>query len=126
VQTALAWIRQAPRDVRALPAATDEDQLVAAVLRVGLPFATGDAVFNDDARGGAWILDGDAWRFRPGARAGDSPRLSFKTALSRSRTRGIVAVSYICGNLCGEGYSYLLSRDTDGWKVRAVSFTWVS
>jgi hypothetical protein len=123
---ALAWIQRGPADVRALPAATDEDQAIAAVLRVGLPIAEDGAVFDDETRGGVWILDGDAWRFRPGARAGRESSLSFTVGFNEDRTRALVSVAHVCGSLCGSGYDYLLTREAGGWAVRAVMHTWVS
>lgn len=125
-RTALAWIQREPADVRAVPAATDEDQVIAAVLRVGLPFAENGAVFDDDTRGGAWILDADAWRFRPGARGGRGVSVHFTTGFNRGRNRAVVNVAYRCGDLCGTGHDYLLTREADGWHVRAVNFIWIS
>jgi len=123
---ALRWIRQGTWRVDDLPAASDEDRVIAAVFRNGIPRTEGLSLFNDDERGGAWICDGDRWRFRAGARAADAPELGFNVRFNAQRTRAILSVSVVFGPLNGSGYDYVLSREADGWKVRGVIPTWVS
>jgi hypothetical protein len=123
---ALRWIREGPWNVEALPAMTDEDQMIRAALRAGLPGATGTSMFNDETRGGVWILDGNAWRFRAGGRVADAVQLGFQSRQNAARTRAILSVSVTCGMLCGSGYDYVLTREGGGWKVTGLLHTWVS
>ena len=117
---ALRWIRHGPWTVDGAPAATDEDRIIAAVLRSGLPDGGEPGAFQDDARGGVWIFDGNAWRFRAGARTDKTRSLDFEVTMNRDRTRAILSVS-----LGYAGYDYLLIRGTDGWQVRAAAQTWI-
>jgi len=123
---ALRWIRQGAWRVDGLPAASDQDRIIAAVFRNGIPRTDGVSLFNDDERGGAWISDGDGWRFRAGARAADAPQLGFNVRFNAQRTRAILSVSVVFGPLNGSGYDYVLSREPDGWTVRGVLPTWIS
>ena len=125
-QDALRWIRQGAWRVDGLPAVSDEDRIIAAAFRNGIPRTEDASLFNDDDRGGAWIRDGGSWRFRAGARAADAPELGFTVTFNAQRTRAILSVSLVFGRLNGSGYDYVLSRETDGWKVRGVMFTWIS
>jgi hypothetical protein len=125
-QDAVRWIRQGTWRVDALPAASDEDRIIAAAFRNGIPRTEEASLFNDDERGGAWIRDGDRWRFRPDARTADAPELGFTVTFNAQRTRAILSVSLVFGQLNGSGYDYVLSREADGWKVRGVMFTWIS
>jgi hypothetical protein len=112
--------------VDALPAASDEDRIIAATLRQGLPSTDERSYFNDEKRGGVWVRDGAAWRFRSGARTADGPSLSFTVKLNDQRTRALLPLSLVFGMLDGSGYDYVLTRDADGWQVTGVVFTWVS
>ena len=123
---ALRWIEHGDWKVDALPATSDEDRIIAAAFRNGIPRTDETAVFNDDDRGGAWIRNGDAWRFRAGARAADGAHLGFAARLNAARTRAILSISLTFGPLNGGGYDYLLTRDAAGWRVRGVFFTWIS
>jgi hypothetical protein len=125
-EEALRWLRDGPWDVTALPMRTDEDRMIAAALRVGLPDSGHVSIFNDDERGGAWILDGTAWRFRPGGRAADSAHLRFTSRQNAAGTRAVLSAGIVCGMLCGAGYDYVLARDGAGWRVEALVHTWVS
>ncbi len=123
---ALRWIRHGPWNVDALPARTDEDRMIAAALRLGLPRTRGDAVFNDEARGGVWILDDAGWRFQAGGRAADGMQVDFRSRQNTSGTRAILSLSVSCTNCCGTGYDYVLTRDGQGWRVDGLLHTWIS
>jgi len=84
------------------------------------------SAYQDDSRGGVWIFDGHAWRFRAGARADDTPGLSFEVTMNRDHNRAILSVGLAYAPLAGAGYDYLLTRETDGWRVRAAYPTWIS
>ncbi|MEO5819281.1 MAG: hypothetical protein ABIT71_02150 [Vicinamibacteraceae bacterium] len=123
---ALRWIRHGPWNVDALPSRTDEDRMIAAALRLGLPRTGGASVFNDEARGGIWILDSDAWRFRAGGRAADGMQVDFHSQQNATGTRGILSLSVYCTGCCGTGYDYVLTRDGKGWRVDGLLHTWIS
>ncbi len=122
----LLWLREGPWNVEALPGATDEDQMIRAALRVGLPGSADNSTFNDEARGGVWIFEGHAWRFRAGGRAADAVHLGFSSRQNAARTRAILSAGISCGMLCGSGYDYVLTREGSGWKVTGLLHTWVS
>jgi hypothetical protein len=122
----LRWIRHGPWNVHALPARTDEDRMIAAALRLGLPRTHGASVFNDEARGGVWILDGDAWRFQAGGRVADGMQVDFRSRQNAAGTRGILSLSVYCTGCCGTGYDYVLTRDGPGWRVDGLLHTWIS
>jgi hypothetical protein len=123
---ALRWIRHGPWNVEALPARSDEDRMIAAALRLGLPRTHGAAVFNDEARGGVWILDGDGWRFQAGGRAADGMQVDFRSRQNAAGTRAILSLSVSCTGCCGTGYDYVLTRDGLGWRVDGLLHTWIS
>jgi hypothetical protein len=123
---ALRWMRQGAWNVDALPRVSDEDRIIAAALRQGLPCTDERSYFNDEGHGGVWVRDGAAWRFRAGARTADGPRLGFTVKMNERRTRALLSVSLVFGPLDGSGYDYVLRREADGWKVRGVLFAWVS
>jgi hypothetical protein len=123
-ESALRWIRNGYHTVEGL-SDSEEDRLIAAVLRQGLPGAESGSVYTDEERGGVWILDGPSWRFRAGART-EGTSLGFQIAYNAARTRAIVAASVVCGSLCGTGHDYLLTRVGSGWRVDAMIQTWVS
>ena len=125
-QEALRWIRDGPWTVDGVPAASDEDRIITAALRNGIPDGGHASAYQDDSRGGVWIFDGHAWRFRAGARAGDTPGLSFEVTMNRDHNRAILSVGLAYAPLAGAGYDYLLTRETDGWRVRAAYPTWIS
>lgn len=122
----LRWIRHGPWTVNALPTRTDEDRMIAAALRLGLPRTHGATVFNDETRGGVWILDGDAWRFGAGGRAADGMQIDFRSRQNAAGTRGILSLSVSCTGCCGTGYDYALTRDGRGWRVDGLLATWIS
>jgi hypothetical protein len=123
---ALRWMRQGAWNVDALPAASDEDRIIAAALHQGLPRTAVSSYFNDEKRGGVWVRDGAAWRFRAGARTADGPSLGFTVKMNERRTRALLSVSIVFGMLDGSGYGYVLAREADGWRVRGVMVTWIS
>jgi len=100
--------------------------MIRAALRVGLPGSADNSTFNDEARGGVWIFEGHAWRFRAGGRAADAVHLGFSSRQNAARTRAILSAGISCGMLCGSGYDYVLTRDGRGWKVTGLLHTWVS
>lgn len=123
---ALRWIRHGPWAVDALPSQTDEERMIAAALRLGLPATHGASVFNDEARGGVWILDGDKWRFGAGGRAADGMQVGFQSRQNAAGTRAILSLSLQCPRCCATGYDYILTRDGGGWRVDGLLATWIS
>jgi hypothetical protein len=123
---ALRWIRQGPWRVE-LPASTsDDDRIIAAVLRNGIPRTDEASAFYDTARGGPWVLAANVWRFRPGTRAVDVPSLVFTVHRNATGTRARVSVGVTFAPKNGSGYDYLLVRERDEWRVTGVMSTWVS
>lgn len=49
-----------------------------------------------------------------------------QVVISLDRKRAIVSLEYICGGLCGEGYSLLLENESGEWKVIGKQPHWVS
>ena len=49
-----------------------------------------------------------------------------RLVISVDQQRAIVTLQYVCGGLCGEGYSLLLERNADEWRVLAKQPHWAS
>jgi hypothetical protein len=49
-------------------------------------------------------------------------RVGFDSGLDEA----IVSASYVCGGLCGEGWSYILKKRQGEWEVASKRMVWVS
>ena len=49
-------------------------------------------------------------------------RVGFDSGLDEA----IVSASYVCGGLCGEGWSYILKKRQGKWEVASKRMVWVS
>lgn len=123
---ALRWIRNGPWRIELPAAASDDDRVIAAAFRNGIPRTADAPAFYDASRGGAWALDGAVWRFRPRPKAADEPTIDFTVHRNASGTQALLSVAISLGPKNGAGYDYLLVRQGDEWRVRGVQFTWVS
>ena len=47
-------------------------------------------------------------------------------AHNASSDRLLLEVSFICGNLCGEGYYVVLQKDAHGWRFDVITMAWIS
>ena len=83
--------------------------------------------YSDRKRGGFWKFDSSGWKFDKNRPEGEiSAGLSFDTFISSDGARALVSVGFYCGQLCGNGYDYVLHKDGNEWKVQAMKSTWVS
>ena len=123
---ALRWLRQGPWRVELPADASDDDAVIGAAFRNGIPRTADAPAFYEAARGGAWTLEGSVWRFRRGPRAAGTPALDFTVHRNARRTRALLSVGVSFGPKNGSGYDYLLVRDGGTWRVTGVMFTWVS
>jgi len=123
---ALRWVRNGPWRIELPASASDDDRIVAAAFRNGIPRTTDAPAFYEESRGRAWVLEGAAWRLRPRPKTADEPTIDFTVHRNATGSRALLSVAVILGMKNGAGYNYLLVRQGDEWRVRGVLFTWVS
>lgn len=123
---ALRWIRNGPWRIELPASASDDDCVIAAAFRNGIPRTADAPAFYDASRGGAWALEGAVWRFRPRPKAADEPTIDFIVHRNAAGTQALLSVAITLGPKNAAGYDYVLDRAGDEWRVRGVQFTWVS
>ncbi len=124
-EVALEWIRRPGPTPTVSLGASVADQIVAAVLRHGIPTTEAASEFSDRGRSGTWVRRGKDWSFKSGVLTA-APQLSFSVHVSPDDLRALVSVSVRFGPLSGTGYDYVLTSGGGTWNVRSVFFTWIS
>jgi hypothetical protein len=123
---ALRWIRNGPWRIELPASSSDDDRVIAAAFRNGIPRTADAPAFYEASRGGAWTLDGAVWRFHPRPRTAEEPTLDFTVHRNGSGTQALLSVAVSFGPKNAAGYDYVLVRQGDEWRVRGVRFTWIS
>jgi hypothetical protein len=125
---AIRWINKGYWEV-ALPLVSEQDSVVGAVLRNGVPGLYEDHYY-EDRRGGYWKYGTSGWTLERSEPDGEEDRnwLSFDTFISSDGTRALVSVGFRCKTsfLCGHGYDYVLRKDGGEWRVQKMKSTWIS
>jgi len=132
--TALAWLDRGSWQAEVPAPGSDDEHVVAAVLRHGIPGVSADTAYADPSRRGTWIHEQGRWHLRPGADDdagllppfGSGPTLDVGVRRSRDGARALTMVTVSHGPDATTGWDYVLARRDDGWQVRGVMLTLVS
>jgi hypothetical protein len=123
---ALQWIRKGYWAIGTTPE-NESGRAIAAVLRNGSPNIRETDYVIDESNGGFWKYTSSRWTFAKG----DTPRNtsnepSISSFLGADGSRAIVTVDMHCGSLCGTGYSFVLRKEGEAWKVQMMLLAWLS
>jgi len=49
-----------------------------------------------------------------------------RVGFNKARTEALVYMSYVCGGLCGHGFTFWMEKSGDTWKVKEIIRMWIS
>lgn len=132
--TALTWLDRGFWQADVPPPAAADDEVIATIVRHGIPGMTADTTYVDVERAGVWVHEDGRWHVRPGVPEGagrfdpfgPGPALDFAVRRSTDDARALTTVSVWYGPQVSAGWDYVLAKREEGWQVRGVMLAWVS
>lgn len=123
---ALRWLEGGEGRV-AFVETSDELEVLAAVLRLGLPHTYGRPSLYEAANDRLWSVEDGEWSFSHRAvRPEGTPLVTFEVRLAPEQERAIVSASFNLEHHCGTGWDYVLRRRAGRWQVVGLWMVWVS
>ena len=123
----IRWITSPDKVLNEEGLTSYEDQIVLAILKCGVPGIHRNNVFFEREKNRVWHFSNGVWSFK---HAKDSPRdvpeLSFEVYITQNGLNSLTSVSLHFGRLDATGYTYVLRKESGGWKVRGIKPTWIA
>jgi hypothetical protein len=125
---ALNWM-QNDRLVPQSPTAPTREKIILTLFQSGIPRTGLSREFLEPATSLCWIYSENTWRFQPAesvTAVSGLPLVLFNVFVTKDGNTSFVSVGLNFGLLNGKGYTYLLKKEKDHWKVVGILSTWIS
>ena len=125
---ALDWM-QNNRLVPQSETAPEREKIILTIFQSGIPRTGESREFLEPEEGLCWVFSENTWRYQPAESVpavSGLPHISFEVSVTSDGKKSFVQVGLNFGLLNGKGYTYLLRKEDNRWKVTGILSTWIS